>query len=73
MIFENFSPVALAPRLNDEDYSVWHGLLEGKNLRCSRKAWRKRHHLGQREYFQQSILYHSLYSWKLVKKDGTIK
>ena len=67
MTLENFSPVALAPRLNDEDYISFLKIgiacdCKGKEkAKCSRKAWRKRHHLGQREYFQQSILYHSLF------------
>ena len=38
MIFENFSPVALAPRLNDEDYSVWHAWLEGKKFEMLTKS-----------------------------------
>ena len=68
MILENFSPVALAPRLKDELYSsslfsITDDFFKKRkrNFECSRKAWQKRYHLGQQEYFRQSILYHSLF------------
>ena len=69
MIFENFSPVTLAPRLKDEDYffglSRW---MDNKNNVGTHKKLGVNDTIGVNERIFSSQDDPTLYSWKRLKR-----